>query len=600
MKKNTLSKTMVIAVSFLMLLEAALNLPGMVNKVDAADFVLPYSESFNYAASTNLPDWAEYAVEGSGGTATCTATATADGKYAVTTGTVKGKSVSLFNLPQPNWTDYSITCSFSSSANFNTRSLILARVQDQDNFYYLSFKQGNQATGSNADQLQICKRTQGNSSAITSTPTDGSSGAIQLTNNTTYYAKFRLIGSTLEAYFSTTPTFSSTPTLTATDTELTYGTIGLGTQNTTSGAFTTTFDDISVTSEVIIPPVYNVNGYSNVSKTGTINILDPAYTTGSAFAINTNPVHGALSGTAVGSQYNWTYTPDTYYAGTDSFKIDVINGGSIVATTTVNITLINQLVIDNSNSGYSESNSTQWSTNQTGYANPGERVGNDHRTSNIAGAQAMWTPNLWVEGYYDVEFNKLYSSTSVNDPNAIVEIMHANGKDTQVVNLNQGPTGWFKLGTYHFSAGTSGYVRGTVMTQDKYFRADAVRFTLVSSPVIFFDAPFVEKQNGESFDDITGRGLQQGLNRCTVKATNTNTTLAVNPQATLFMALYDGTQLLDCAFSNPATLTTQNRVVPLTAQMDVPAVTPTMYLKVFIWDNMSSMIPYKAAKKINN
>ena len=98
-----------------------------------------------------------------------------------------------------------------------------------------------------------------------------------------------------------------------------------------------------------------------------------------------------------------------------------------------------------------------------------------------------FTPTLLVAGDYSVDaWNSCYSPRHTAVPH---RISHDGGISTVVVDQDcgSGVSGaWLTLGTYSFSAGTSGYVEitdeGLTSALGQYIGADAVRFTTVGAP----------------------------------------------------------------------------------------------------------------------
>jgi hypothetical protein len=93
---------------------------------------------------------------------------------------------------------------------------------------------------------------------------------------------------------------------------------------------------------------------------------------------------------------------------------------------------------------------------------------------------AKWTPNLPVSGRWGVYvYIPNYTHTMAVTGQARYQVKHANGTTTVVVDQNQSLCSWRKLGTFNFTAGTSGYVYMGDYTGDsvaKLIAADAIRF----------------------------------------------------------------------------------------------------------------------------
>jgi len=127
------------------------------------------------------------------------------------------------------------------------------------------------------------------------------------------------------------------------------------------------------------------------------------------------------------------------------------------------------LLVDDMGPGYSESGS--WLVSSlTGYR------GSYTRYSSTTGAYAQWQPTIPTTGNYDVFIYKIVHAGT--DPNARIEIKHSAGTTTKYVNYATGSSGWVFLGTYNFTAGTTGKIRNYRNTSATHARADAVYFAL--------------------------------------------------------------------------------------------------------------------------
>jgi beta-glucanase (GH16 family) len=124
--------------------------------------------------------------------------------------------------------------------------------------------------------------------------------------------------------------------------------------------------------------------------------------------------------------------------------------------------------------GYSESG--PWSTSTlTGWtvASPTR-----YATCNAAGAgaTATWRPNLRAAGTYQVWAYRVRAANS--DPAQRYDTVHDGVTSTTVVDGTAGSSGWVRLGTFPFAAGTGGSVR-TTASGTGCARADAVKFIRV-------------------------------------------------------------------------------------------------------------------------
>ncbi|MEM8961062.1 MAG: hypothetical protein AAGD38_06250 [Acidobacteriota bacterium] len=128
---------------------------------------------------------------------------------------------------------------------------------------------------------------------------------------------------------------------------------------------------------------------------------------------------------------------------------------------------------------------------------------------------ATFTPSLPETREYEVYM--YWSSNSVRADSIPVDIVHANGTDTVIINQRSGGAQWNLLGTYDFNAGTTGTV--TIRTDTAsatYVSADAVRFFAQDLPPCLregyrCEAPLCE--SGDCFarlnsDDPTSKFFQ--------------------------------------------------------------------------------------------
>ncbi|CAN7666457.1 hypothetical protein [Paenibacillus sp. LjRoot56] len=88
-----------------------------------------------------------------------------------------------------------------------------------------------------------------------------------------------------------------------------------------------------------------------------------------------------------------------------------------------------------------------------------------------------WTPTL-AAGTYKVSIYRIVYSTS--DNNAQIRVNSAAGLSSPIsVDYTTGTSGWYTLGNFTFTAGTSGYVTNSFSgNTGKNLRADAVMFEL--------------------------------------------------------------------------------------------------------------------------
>ena len=130
------------------------------------------------------------------------------------------------------------------------------------------------------------------------------------------------------------------------------------------------------------------------------------------------------------------------------------------------------VLVEDMGPGYLESG-TWLNSNLTGYR------GTKTRYSGTTGAYAQWQPTIPTTGNYDVFIYKVVHASA--DPNAKIVIKHSGGTTTKYVNYTTGTSGWVSLGTYNFTAGTTGNVRNYRNTNATNIRADAVYFAIPGS-----------------------------------------------------------------------------------------------------------------------
>lgn len=139
----------------------------------------------------------------------------------------------------------------------------------------------------------------------------------------------------------------------------------------------------------------------------------------------------------------------------------------------------NMVIVDNSDSGYSETGSWATQTRTTAYDG-------DHRIAAVAStetATATFTPTIPEDGYYYVYvwFTSHSSGSTYNTTDAKININHTGGTTQWVQNMQQDKSTWKCVGQYYFDAGYSAS-KGSVVISNQgantadYVIADAVRF----------------------------------------------------------------------------------------------------------------------------
>lgn len=135
----------------------------------------------------------------------------------------------------------------------------------------------------------------------------------------------------------------------------------------------------------------------------------------------------------------------------------------------------NAIIIDTKNEGYKEYGEG-WNESKDlfGY----KRVNRPRYNAEKVPSSAQWTPNLKQDGNYDVYIYRAVNSRS--DTNAKIDVMHDGTISTTYLNYVEGSSDWVYLGTWHFAAGTEGYVTNTrsdlAVSMEAAIRTDAVMF----------------------------------------------------------------------------------------------------------------------------
>jgi len=139
------------------------------------------------------------------------------------------------------------------------------------------------------------------------------------------------------------------------------------------------------------------------------------------------------------------------------------------------------VIVDNADANFTLLSGT-WTTGA--YGTP---YGADYNWSYSSGGggspgEAEWRPNLPTAGTYEVTIWYVQGTNRAVD--APFTVYHAGGSTTIDVNQQTNGETWFSLGSYSFSAGTSGYVRLGTDASAYVVIADAVRFELVSGVTV--------------------------------------------------------------------------------------------------------------------
>ncbi len=171
-----------------------------------------------------------------------------------------------------------------------------------------------------------------------------------------------------------------------------------------------------------------------------------------------------------------------------NITISVSDGQAIISLASFDITVeavpsSNDIIIDNNEAGTLSAGT--WNS-ATGASEHYETL-SVYATVGGGTDSYRFTPTIVTTGYYEVyAWNSCYSNRATNVPHRIV---YDGGETTVEVDqdCDTGPHGeWSYLGTFHFQAGTGGYVEisdsGLVYPSTTYIGADAMRFVNTNTP----------------------------------------------------------------------------------------------------------------------
>lgn len=178
-------------------------------------------------------------------------------------------------------------------------------------------------------------------------------------------------------------------------------------------------------------------------------------------------------GQSVSLTLNVTPTTTLYKAGgTYQVGLAVTNDQGKHSLGLRNMTVTDEIVVDNAGTGYAETGAN-WQQSLIG----GAYSGLSRWNNSLSAAQyATFTPNIPAAGNYDVYVWKFDNHTS-STASASFTVNYSGGSSSFVVNQTTAARTWQKLGTFSFAAGTGGNVRVSALPGDgKTVRADAVKF----------------------------------------------------------------------------------------------------------------------------
>jgi type IV pilus assembly protein PilY1 len=163
------------------------------------------------------------------------------------------------------------------------------------------------------------------------------------------------------------------------------------------------------------------------------------------------------------------------------------------------------IIIDNRDSGYTETGSWGESGASGGYKN-------SSRYTTSSGHYATWTPDLPETGTYKVYVWYPYWST--RDTNAKYVVHHAGGDMVYRLNQQVDYSQWVELGEFSFNQGSSGYVQVVRdgSSTGSSTSADAVKFELTSGSGVTVDETDTLLGLLYSMDSSGGTPLRLALN----------------------------------------------------------------------------------------
>lgn len=156
----------------------------------------------------------------------------------------------------------------------------------------------------------------------------------------------------------------------------------------------------------------------------------------------------------------------TYYFAVTAYNTAGESANSNEKSATPSSSGSDDIIVDNGQSGYQEIG-TWAASSLSGYSS------SSTRWSATVNSTARWTPNLPQAGTYNVYVWYPYNTSSAT--NAKYTVTYSGGSADVYKNQTQNAGQWNLLGTYNFTAGTTGNVLLSVTNATNH-RADAVRF----------------------------------------------------------------------------------------------------------------------------
>lgn len=139
-----------------------------------------------------------------------------------------------------------------------------------------------------------------------------------------------------------------------------------------------------------------------------------------------------------------------------------------------------ELIVDNSDTGAVTMVGT-WTVSTLASGYHGANYAHDGNTGQ--GTKSItYFPAIAEAGEYDVYVN--WNSASNRSSKVPIDIAHAGGINTKIVNQRANGGGWNRIGRYTFAAGSSGYIKIRNDGADGFVIADAVRLVKVTEIIV--------------------------------------------------------------------------------------------------------------------
>lgn len=217
---------------------------------------------------------------------------------------------------------------------------------------------------------------------------------------------------------------------------------------------------------------------TDISTAGTISWRGVAG--GDSYSIERAPTAGAPWTTVCDrctTSFNAPWTDSSRPAGVSWYRVRAHNLAGVAggySTPALVDTQRGAIIVDNSDSGFSTTGSWTSSTAVSGYSG-----GNYAAASQATGASATWRPTIAAGGLHKIYLR--WPTDNAFADAAPVEIVHAGGTTTVLVNQKEDGAVWVLVGQYELPAGSSASV--TIRASDAGTTVgDAVRFEQAFTP----------------------------------------------------------------------------------------------------------------------